>query len=384
MDAREDRYARHRQIAGWDQARLAEGRILVAGAGAIGNEVIKLLALVGVGQIVIVDFDTIERSNLTRSVLFREGDIGRRKAEVAAERARDLNPDIRVEPLCADLEFEVGLGIYRAMDVVIGGLDSINARLALNRLCYRAGVPWLNGGIETTVAEVALYQAGRGACYECALSPSMWETRNRRFSCGGLRSDAPDEAVPTTAVVASITAGYLVNEALALLHAQDPKSGLEFSEKLYLTLSPYRHMIQKLPQNPDCLAHDLWSPVEALEHSPHSLTARELLALAGEPDGVLELGFDLLTQMRCLRCEQTETILRPLERCSAGLRACPQCGTDSRHPQTISWLDADSEWVDCALSALSLPEYAVVPIKGAQRRRYIQLTGIYSFLNGTS
>src|SRR6185436_1639963 len=85
----DDRYARHRLIEGWDQERLAAARVLVAGAGAIGNEVIKLLALLGVGNILIVDFDHIEISNLTRSMLFRDADIGKSKALVAAERARE-------------------------------------------------------------------------------------------------------------------------------------------------------------------------------------------------------------------------------------------------------------------------------------------------------
>ena len=83
-----DRYARHRLVDGWDQDKIARASVMVVGAGAIGNEVIKLLALYGVGHVLIVDFDTVELSNLSRSLLFREADIGRAKAVVAAERAR--------------------------------------------------------------------------------------------------------------------------------------------------------------------------------------------------------------------------------------------------------------------------------------------------------
>ena len=85
----DDRYARHRLIDGWDQERLRAARVMVAGAGAIGNEVIKLLALLGIGRLLIVDFDSVEISNLTRSPLFREADIGRSKAFIAAERAKE-------------------------------------------------------------------------------------------------------------------------------------------------------------------------------------------------------------------------------------------------------------------------------------------------------
>ena len=71
----------------------------MVGAGALGNEVLKNLALVGVGEIYLIDFDQIEKSNLTRSVLFRQRDCGRPKAEAAAEAVRDLNPDTQVIPL---------------------------------------------------------------------------------------------------------------------------------------------------------------------------------------------------------------------------------------------------------------------------------------------
>src|SRR4051812_41735325 len=153
----EDRYARHRLIDGWDQDRLSQAAVMVAGAGAIGNEVIKLLALLGFGHILIVDFDTVEISNLTRSPLFRESDIGRPKSEVAAVRAREINPQIVVRALQGDLEYDVGLGIVRSMDLVIGCLDSLDARLALNRACQRTRTPWLNGAIEVMVGEVSLF-----------------------------------------------------------------------------------------------------------------------------------------------------------------------------------------------------------------------------------
>src|SRR4026208_1555396 len=89
----EDRYSRLRLIAWWDQQKLSKARILVVGAGAIGNEVLKNLALLEIGTVYIVDFDRVELSNLARSVLFRPSDRGRPKAEAAAEAMRTLNPD---------------------------------------------------------------------------------------------------------------------------------------------------------------------------------------------------------------------------------------------------------------------------------------------------
>lgn len=377
--ASESRYSRHALIDWWDQDRLAAAKVMVAGAGAIGNEVIKLLALLGVGRLVIVDFDTVAVSNLTRSVLFRESDVGNSKAQVAAARAQHINPDIVAQPIDGDLEFDVGLGVYRSMDVVIGCLDSLNARLALNRACYRVGVPWLNGGIETTIAEVSLFRSGEGPCFECAMSPEMWEQRNQRFACGGLQNDLPEPKMPTTATVASIAAGYLVNEALFLLHSEGgaAKSGLAFGQQLYLMLKPYRLHVADLPINAACLAHDRWEPIETLTRSPAALTVRDLLHSAGAPDGIVELGFDLLTEMRCLQCGQRETVLRPVEKCRVALSHCPACGTARRRPETVSWLDASSDLAQRPLAALGVPDHQILAIKGAQGRRYVQLTGEY-------
>ena len=100
-DFEEDRYSRLRLIPWWDQERLKNATIMVVGAGAIGNELIKNLALLGIGKILVFDMDAIENTNLTRSVLYRRKDVGRYKAEVAAERAMEMNRTSRQKLLSA-------------------------------------------------------------------------------------------------------------------------------------------------------------------------------------------------------------------------------------------------------------------------------------------
>jgi molybdopterin-synthase adenylyltransferase len=147
----DDRYARLRLIPWWDQPRLLRARILVVGAGALGNEVLKNLALVGVGRIYVIDFDRVEAANLTRSVLFRARDRGRPKAEVAAEAVRDLNPDVRVTACCGNVLTDVGLGMFRDADVVIGCLDNREARLWVNRCCWKtARLGWTEASRRST------------------------------------------------------------------------------------------------------------------------------------------------------------------------------------------------------------------------------------------
>src|SRR5260370_2129671 len=88
----EGRFSRFELISWWEQARLSRAKILVVGAGALGNEIVKNSSLVGIGNIVVADMDKIEHSNLTRSVLFREGDNGKYKAEIACRSAREIDP----------------------------------------------------------------------------------------------------------------------------------------------------------------------------------------------------------------------------------------------------------------------------------------------------
>jgi adenylyltransferase/sulfurtransferase len=94
-----DRYSRLRLIHWWDQEKLRAASVMVVGAGAIGNEVLKNLALIGVGNIWVVDCDDIEDSNLTRSILFRRDDCGQSKAVAAGRALKDINPDVRVTPI---------------------------------------------------------------------------------------------------------------------------------------------------------------------------------------------------------------------------------------------------------------------------------------------
>ena len=230
-------------------------RVIVAGAGALGNEVLKLLALIGVGQITVIDFDLIARSNLARTVLFREQDVGLPKARVAAERVREINPEVAIEPVQGDLRFALGLGAYRAAGLVLGCLDSVNTRWALNRKCMQAGVEWIDGGISDFHGLVARYSPATGACYECNFTPRTIERFNRRYSCPfGLVSSLADAKVPTTAVTTSAIAAIQVQQALMTIHGLD--DGLQPGERLTVYLKPFRMVRDKLPANPDCLAHE--------------------------------------------------------------------------------------------------------------------------------
>src|SRR5215470_4715836 len=122
-EVREDRYSRFRLIPWWDQTKLQSARVLVIGAGALGNEILKNLALLGFERIVIVDLDRIEESNLSRTILYRGADVGSFKADVAARSVKTLAPAATVKSLVANVVQNCGLGLFAWSDVIIAGLD---------------------------------------------------------------------------------------------------------------------------------------------------------------------------------------------------------------------------------------------------------------------
>ena len=138
-------YARQQLIDGWDQETIDNGTIMIIGVGALGCEIAKDFALMGIGKLILVDLDTIETSNLSRQMLFKPGDEGRPKAEVAAERLKEMNPYLKVDYYFEKLQ-KLPITLYEESDVIIAALDNFNARLDLNKICLRLKKPMIEGG----------------------------------------------------------------------------------------------------------------------------------------------------------------------------------------------------------------------------------------------
>lgn len=135
---------RQERIDWWQQSVLMNAHVAVIGAGALGNEVLKNLALMGLGNLHIFDFDTVEVSNLSRTVLFSPEDIGASKALIAAKRTKELNvnPKAAVHGYAVDVVWDVGGGFFRRMDIVLGCLDNLEARRVVGKHCYQFGIPY--------------------------------------------------------------------------------------------------------------------------------------------------------------------------------------------------------------------------------------------------
>lgn len=169
-DAELDRYARHivlRELGGQGQRRLKAARVLVVGVGGLGSPLLLYLAAAGVGRITVADDDAVGLSNLQRQVLFTTADVGRPKAEAAADRLAALNPHVTVTPLARRI-VDGDTDVIGAHDLVLDGTDSFAARAAVNAACVRAGVPLIAGAMAQWEGQVALYDPARGApCLAC-------------------------------------------------------------------------------------------------------------------------------------------------------------------------------------------------------------------------
>lgn len=367
----DDRYSRLRLIPWWRQDRLQAASILVVGAGALGNEVLKNLALVGAGTLIVVDLDVVEPSNLSRSVLFRSEDAGRPKAVVAAERTRELNPEIRLIPIHGDVLADVGLGTFADVDLVIGCLDNREARLWVNRQCWKVGTPWIDAGIQEMQGVVKVFVPPDSSCYECTMTERDYQLMNLRYSCPLLRRDEMLAGkVPTTPTIASMMAALQVQEALKLLHGVPASVG----SALVFNGIANRFYSTKLPYREDCLSHETYPDPIRLSLDRGRSAADLFQAVRGRLGGPLALALDreLVTALDCPACGTRTAVMRPRTQVRLSESHCPQCGRPAV-PETVSVVDEGSELAGESLARLGTPPDDVVRIDGAGESGFFRL-----------
>ena len=167
------RYSRHiimPQIGSRGQRQLLEAKVLIVGAGGLGSPVAVYLTLAGVGTIGIVDFDTVDISNLQRQILHHDDDVGRPKAQSAFETLKKYNPEVNVVLHESPLTSENAMEIIAQYDVVVNGADNFPARYLVNDSCFLSGKPLVDGSILIFDGQATVFIPGKG-CYRC-LFPS--------------------------------------------------------------------------------------------------------------------------------------------------------------------------------------------------------------------
>jgi molybdopterin/thiamine biosynthesis adenylyltransferase len=170
MQFEDTRYNRQETMAaiGSDgQERLASAKVVVIGAGGVKSPFLYYLVAAGVGHVRIIDFDTVELSNLNRQILFTVEDIGQNKAIAASKRLAHLNPDIQIEPI-ADRVDESNIDrLCEGFDIVVEGGDSTSGRELVNEYCQRSGQPMVHASAQHGYGYVLTTIPGKTACFTC-------------------------------------------------------------------------------------------------------------------------------------------------------------------------------------------------------------------------
>ena len=164
------RYSRHLTLPEFGregQEALKDSSVLLVGAGGLGSPAATYLAAAGVGRIGLVDFDTVEASNLQRQILYGTSDVGRPKLEAASERLEDLNPHVDIEHHEVRLTSDNALGIIDEYDVVADGTDNFPTRYLVNDACVMTGTPNVYASIFRFEGQVSVFATEDGPCYRC-------------------------------------------------------------------------------------------------------------------------------------------------------------------------------------------------------------------------
>lgn len=374
VSLKEGRFARFESIEWWEQSRVAGARILVVGAGALGNEVVKNLALLGVGQFAVADMDHIELSNLSRSVLFRAGHEGLSKAARAVQSASEIYPDAHAIALEGNVLAAVGLGWFRWADAVIGAVDNREARLFVNSACARVGKPWFDGGIEVLNGIVRGFAAPQTACYECTMGETDWTLLNRRRSCSLLaRRAVAEHGTPTTPTTASVIGAMQVQEVLKCLHGMEALLGEGF---VFDGLAHTSYRV-KYPINPECPWHE---PAPIVERLPDCGSATPMEAvwsraalLLGGVDG-MDLSRELVERTGCPHCGEERELFESAETISGDRLICPRCHVETV-PVFFHSIGPGSPLLQRTPRQLGLPPWDIVWARRGEKLIGMELSG---------
>ena len=385
-------FARERLLDGWDQDMISQARVMIVGAGALGNEALKNLALLGFRNLFIIDMDTISRSNLSRSVLFSRADQGKGKAEAAGRSTRRLalSKNVHIRQFTGDLTLDLGSGVYRRMDVVLGCLDNVAARIATDAGCWLFGVPWVEGGMAGYNGNVTIFTPVDGPCYLCTLSEADRANERQRFSCDQRKQRyAMSNQIAAVQTVSSIIAATQVQEAIKLLQGKREPRSIFYDAVNNRMEQSTMSAVAKHPLHHPTLIN---RKIHEERRLSHTTPLREALAILGETLGAeatIRLDHAFVSDSVCTNCGHTEPVLRSLPRIWADeYQSCPSCGsTSSGNAARIEDLairfttareagpSSPDQFQDLTLGQLGLPALHVIQVRAGGATHYVELTG---------
>ncbi len=255
-------YLWSRQLILWGengQAKLGKSRILIAGAGAIGNEAAKNLTMLGIRKFTIVDYDKVEISNLSRMIFFDKSDAGKPKSKVLAKKLHNKYAHLEITAIQGKLE-NLPLEVYLDSNLIVSGLDNFASRFFLTSISRRYLIPLVDGGITGYQCRVQSYVPPNDPCFICPI------TREQYGNLVGLRNpcDAPIEEAktPSLPTTISLVSSIQTQEAAKILLGYEnylktekwpEKTGQPMQGIWIADLKYNKYSLLKLAKNENCM-----------------------------------------------------------------------------------------------------------------------------------
>jgi molybdopterin/thiamine biosynthesis adenylyltransferase/rhodanese-related sulfurtransferase len=215
------RYSRHLiipEIGMTGQKRLKNAKVLCVGAGGLGSPALLYLAAAGVGTLGVIDFDTVDESNLQRQIIHGQSDIGRPKAESARDSIKEINPYVNVVLYEEALTTDNVMDIFSQFDLIVDGTDNFATRYMVNDACVLLGKPYVWGSIYRFDGQASVFWAEHGPCYRClypdppppGMVPSCAEGGVLGVLCASIGSIQVNEAIKLLTGIGESLAGRLM------------------------------------------------------------------------------------------------------------------------------------------------------------------------------
>ena len=249
----DDKFDRSKRIGWLDLEAVRNSRVLMVGAGALGNEVAKNLALSGFRRITIVDMDHVVGSNLNRCLFFTERDATGRisKADAIVRGLKALSGDVKPVARVSRIE-DLGERIFKDSDIVFGCLDNIQARVHANSHAYSRGKPYIDGGMEGFLGKVMVALPPKGACVQCGMNRSHAKVATLRFSCTGKDVVFHEPRLAAEITTTSVISAVMVREGLKIVSG---KQETLLANSFYY--DGQRNVAEEIeiPRDPNCPVH---------------------------------------------------------------------------------------------------------------------------------
>ena len=341
-----ERYQRHSLIDWFSQEDVFKASIAIVGCGAVGNEVAKNLALLGVKRLSLFDLDEIEHHNLTRSVLFRDEDVGHPKVLIAKKRLEEIESTINVAAYHGDFWNTLTLKMLETFDCVICCVDNFEARLKINQLCLLTRTDLINTGIDSKFSQVEVYPFNKAkdvACFECNLPISAYEKIHERYSCGWLRKVSfIERKIPTTIITSSLTGSLAAAWALNIIRAQ----GADISSRVLTDTFTGRSSTSEFTQNLNCPAcGDLRENISILSSRPR--IENQFNFTETQTSSVI-LSEPVVVSASCVECDiEKQSIFKKASEFDSTFTVCPECLQDTMEvviKDTFSLFELNSQF----------------------------------------